>query len=280
MQEKAFYQQKLKSELAGRCERNPRYSIRAFAKALNVDVGALSRILSGKQIPSFKLAQTLLAALNLEAEELDQFMDSVAETQKGRNLERLSPLVRKYKTKLTDAKPSDLSIDLYRILADWYHVAILELTFTDEFQPNPRYIAKELGITVTEASLAVGRLESFGLLKIEDGIYSKTNAALSTADKHLSTPALRKNQKQFLDKAIHSLENDPIQERSITSMTMAIDPEKLPIAKQMIREFNQSLCKFLESGKRKRVYNMEIALYPLQVKTQPKSKLKNKNEEV
>jgi hypothetical protein len=49
-------------------------------------------------------------------------------------------------------------------------------------------------------------------------------------------------------------------------MTMAIDPEKLSAARQMIREFNQSLCQFLESGKRTRVYNLGVALCPLQVK--------------
>ena len=71
---------------------------------------------------------------------------------------------------------------------------------------------------------------------------------------------------QFLEKAVVSLEEDPIEERSITSMTMAIDPEKLPAAKKMIREFNQTLCQFLENGKRKRVYNLGVALYPIQKK--------------
>ena len=277
MNENTFYKTQLKKELAARIERNPRYSIRAFSKALDIDVGAFSRILSGKQIPSFKLAQKILSGLDLQPEDLDRFMDSIAQTQRSRNLERLSPLVRKYQQKSKHPKTADLSIDLYRIIADWYHFAILELTFVDEFQSHPRFIAKELGITVTEASLAVERLMNFGLLQEQDGVYIKTDVSLSTADKHLTTPALRKNQKQFLEKAIHSLENDPIEERNMSSMTMAIDPEKLPVAKQMIREFNQALCKFLESGKRKRVYNMEIALYPLQTKNKTKNKPKGNN---
>ena len=275
MNEQAFYNRHLKDVLADRCERNARYSVRSFAKALDIDIGALSRILAGKQIPSFKVAQKILTRLNLSPEEQNQFMDSVAETQRSRNLKRLSPLLRGYEKKKNSAKPADLSIDLYRIIADWYHVAILELTFVDRFHSHPQWIAKELGISVAESTLAIERLMNFGLLKQEDGVYVKTETQLSTLDKHITTPALRKNQKQFLEKAIHSLENDPIEDRNMSSMTMAIDPEKLPMAKQMVREFNQALCKFLESGKRKRVYNMEIALYPLQ--TKPKHKLKGNN---
>jgi hypothetical protein len=75
---------------------------------------------------------------------------------------------------------------------------------------------------------------------------------------------LKKNQKQFLEKAIYSLENDPLEERSHTNMTMAIDSKKMELAKQMIREFQMALCNVLETGKRDQVYNLSVALYPLQ----------------
>lgn len=261
MSETTFYQKCLREELQRRCERNPRYSIRAFARALKVDVGALSKILSGKQIPSMKIAQALLAALDITLEEQEAFLGSLTEKQKARNLQRRSPAFRSV---LTGIPPKELSIDLYRVIADWHHVAILELTFIEGFQNGPRWIAKKLGISVVEAKLAVQRLLDLGLLEENAGQLKKSGESFTTADKGLSTPALRKNQKQFMEKAIYSLENDPITDRSVTSMTMAIDPEKLPIARQMIREFKQTLCQFLESGKRTRVYNLGVALCPIQ----------------
>jgi uncharacterized protein (TIGR02147 family) len=259
----SYFRKKLKEELASRCSRNSRYSIRAFARALQIDVGALSRVLAGKQIPSFKLAQKIVDGLGLDKEERRIFLTSLAESQRERGLQRLSPIFAAFEE---SPKAKELSLEMYRVIADWYHAAILELTFVDEFQSNPRWIAKELGITIAEAKLAMERLVEFGLLGEKNGKLFKTNSKLTTADKHITTPALRKNQKQFLELATHSLENDPIEERSMTSMTMAIDPEKLPAAKEMIRDFNSKLCKFLESGKRKRVYNLEIGLYPVQKK--------------
>ncbi len=275
MSETAFYRKRLKAVLAERCDRNPRYSVRAFANGIKIDVGTVSRVLSGKQIPSFKLSKRLMDGIDLVPEERELFLASVAEAQRDRNLKRISPAFEAIQgPKLT---PKPLDIDFYRVIADWYHIAIMELTFTEDFESSPAFVAKELGISQTEAALGIERLLSLGLLKKNaSGKLVKSEEQLSTADKDRTTLALRKNQRQLLEKAIESLENDPIEERNMTSMTMAIDPEKLPIAKQMIREFNQALCKFLESGSRKRVYNLEVALYPIQ--KNPINRIKKKEK--
>jgi hypothetical protein len=47
-------------------------------------------------------------------------------------------------------------------------------------------------------------------------------------------------------------------------MTMSIDPAMLPEAKAQIEQFTQSLCKLLESGKRRQVYELGISLFPIQ----------------
>lgn len=254
------YRKILKEELAQRCERNPRYSVRSFAKSLSLDAGALSRILSGKQIPSLNVSNKILEALSLEPRMANQFLESVANVHSARPLQRRNSFTRQ---KFPEDPAKDLSIDLYRVIADWYHIAIMELTYVDEFTSSPKWIAGQLGISETEAKLAIERLLDLELLKIENGKLIKTETQLSTTDKHLTTPALRKNQKQLLEKSIISLEEDPIEQRSVTSMTMAIDPDRLPEAKRMIRDFNRKLCDFLENGKRKRVYNLGIALVPL-----------------
>ena len=70
-------------------------------------------------------------------------------------------------------------------------------------------------------------------------------------------------QKNLRKKAIKSLENDPIHTRSMTSMTMAIDPKKIKQAKELIDEFEINLSEFLEHGKKKEVYQLCISLFPL-----------------
>jgi len=256
-----LYRHYLSSELARRCENNPHYSLRAYAKALAVDAGTLSRILNGVQPLSFKMAKKLVDKLDLSPAQQEQFFLSLAQFQERRKLKRAHAPVE---IKEPEYKGEDLDIEYYRVIADWYHFALMEMTFLKTFKPEPRYLAQELGLSQTEAKLALERLVNLGLIQKKNGRYTKTKEKHSTTDRHVSTAALRKTQKQLLEKAIHSLENDPIEDRSNTNMMMTIDSSKLEIAKKMIREFQMTLCNFLETGKRDRVYNMSVALFPLQ----------------
>jgi len=53
-------------------------------------------------------------------------------------------------------------------------------------------------------------------------------------------------------------------------MTMAVDPKKLPLAKQRIQEFNRELSSLLETGDRTQVYQFQSCLFPLEIKTEMK----------
>ena len=70
--------------------------------------------------------------------------------------------------------------------------------------------------------------------------------------------ALRKMQSDLLAKAIDALEYIDPKLRDQSSITMAIDPSKLPEAKQKILEFRRSLMEFLEASNEKtEVYRQE-----------------------
>ncbi len=259
-----FYQKYLKKELARRMKANPSYSLRALARALSVDATALSRIIRGQQVPSAKLAAKLINALNASAEEREKFLASIARTQNKRDLTRRSPVWNTIVDRAALKDTKDLDSELYRVIGEWYHMAILVLTQEKGFQRSPRWIAEQLGISEPDAKLAVDRLLQLHLLEEKDETLVMTMDHMTSANKEESTAAHRRNQRQFLEKAIESLENDPIRERSHTSMTMAISLDKLDAAKQLIEDFSTSLCELLETGEQARVYNLSIALFPLQ----------------
>jgi uncharacterized protein (TIGR02147 family) len=270
--ESEYYRAALRNELAKRHERNPRYSVRAFAKALKVDPGVLSRVLSGNRVPSEKLARRLLTRLELGPKEERRFLASIASKHRSRGLQRMNPFFQTLKSVDT---PTELSIDLFRVISDWYHAAILEMTFVEGFKPTPQWIARNLQISVSEADMAIERMIQLGLLEWKGDKLVKAQDQLTTADKHITTPALRRHQKQILEKAIHSLENDPIEVRNMSAMTMAIDPSLVPAARKMVSEFMRAMCRFLESGSRQRVYELAVSLYPVQIDSQ-----ESKNESV
>lgn len=264
MKNSCFFLDYLGEELARRHEKNARYSTRAFAKSLDVDVASLSRILSGKQIPSYKVCQKIFLSLQVPPAEQHKLLASVATTRKIRGLKRVPPEFRKLESISEDRL--NLETDLWRSIADWYHGAILELTYVKGFRSDPKWIAQQFGISEPEAIQAIRRLERMKLLVRQNGVLKKANEQVSSGNKAITTPAHKRLQMQVLTKAKESLENDPIEIRNMSSMAMAIDPEKMPIAKKMIQDFSRELCRYLESGKRAQVYQLGICFYPISKK--------------
>src|SRR5690606_12528133 len=146
-----------------RLGRNPRYSLRAFARDLGLGPTRLSEILSGKQGLSSLSAQKIAQKMGLSREESEIFVLQV-ESQHGRSA--LSREMAKEKLKKIALIPDrSLNPDLFHIIAEWYHLAILELTRLKGFQSNSNWIAERLNLSVMEVDLALKRLLSLNLLK-------------------------------------------------------------------------------------------------------------------
>ena len=62
----------------------------------------------------------------------------------------------------------EIALDSFRIIADWYHFAILELTEVEGFKSNAAWIAKRLGISRKIAKESIERLFDTGLLAKKD----------------------------------------------------------------------------------------------------------------
>jgi uncharacterized protein (TIGR02147 family) len=222
-----------------------------MAQQLGLPSGRLSEILNGRRRLSRPLAEKISEALAYPPKKRAKFLDLV-DSQNGGWIE-------------TTEKPGylQLSTDAFHVLADWYHFAILSLIETDDFNPAPAAIAQRLGISPTQARSSLDRLIRLGLIRVlTDGTILKTSANISTTH-DVESAALRFSHKQNLELAIASLEDHAINERDITSMTMAVDSEKLPIAKAMIKKFRRDVCTFLEGGVKNEVYNLNVQLIPL-----------------
>lgn len=78
------YVEILRRELMRRQGRNPRYSMRSYARFLGMDASSLSRILKGKQQLSITLCQRVIARLALPDGERDRFVESLADSSRRR----------------------------------------------------------------------------------------------------------------------------------------------------------------------------------------------------
>ncbi len=227
--------------------RNPSYSVRAFARKLGMSSAAVSEILNGKRRISRKLALRIADRLALDPE---QTRALVASFEGARTEINTRPL-------------QNLDMEHFRVVADWYHFAILSLAETEGFRGEAKWIAQRLDLPVREVEAAIKRLEKLEmLLRDGRGRLRATGVQYATPDE-IANVALRRLHAQNLELARVSLERDPIDQRDFSAVTMAIDPAKLPEAKKLIRKFHKQLNLLLGSGRKKDVYKMCLQLIPL-----------------
>ena len=74
----------LKNEFAGRCGRNPLYSLRKFAMDLGVKSGPLSAMFSGKRSLTLKTFETIVPRLRLAKDQEEKYRQWVINTLEGR----------------------------------------------------------------------------------------------------------------------------------------------------------------------------------------------------
>lgn len=258
----AFHIDCLKKEFQRRRLSNPQYSLRAFSKSIGVDIGVLSRTLSGKRSLSVTSADRISRNLKLTPEERSSFLHSIGQEKIKRDLSRV-PVPGDI---VDDGQFHAVGNDEFRVIADWYHYAIMEMTFIHPKGLSIAQVSRSLGISKFEARTAIERLLSVGLLKKEGRVLKKTRANITTGDKNTTSLALRRHQKQMLQLGSVSLDRDALPERNFNSMTMAIDPAKLVTARVRIEKFVEDLCRHLEGPKRKKVYTLQVGLFPLEKK--------------
>ena len=245
----------LQTEFLRRSSINPLYSIRAFARLLGTDFSALAKILSGKRKIGPITIRKLGPRVGLRPDQISVFTDKIKNPQQmGLGAEVDQP------------EYQQLTLDSFQIISDWYHYAILELMRVDDFKPDFLSIGRKLGISTTKVCVALERMKRVGILAVSpEGKWTdRSSGRSSTIGDHFTTSAFRNLQRQILEKAIIALEEIPFELRDQTSMTMAIDSTKLPIAREQIKIFRRKLSTFLSRGeKRDAVYHLSISLYPV-----------------
>ena len=255
------YRKFLRNELKHRKFSNPKYSLRAFARDLGVSPQVLSMVMNGKK--SFSSASAIAVARRLGLSQADaSYFHDIVELSHAKT-EELKEIIqfRIQRHSETDSYHT-LQSDLFKTISDWFHYAILELTTTRQSRNDPAWISDRLGVPPAEIRGALKRLEDLGLLTVQGNKLRKTDLNLATTH-DIPSEAVRKFTLQLLEKAAQAVEQQSIDERDFGTMTMSIDPAKLPEAKKRIQKFRRELARFLESGDRIEVYTFSSQLFRL-----------------
>lgn len=235
----------LQREYIERSKKNPAYSLRAFAKYLEIDQSFLSKVLKGQRPVTNKLVATIGPKLGLKPQQVKALF-----------------------TAGTAAMPSFLSLsdDEFDLLSEWHHFAIIELSKTKGFKLDPRKIAKRLGLHVEEIRDALARLERLGFIQITGKEFKVLTPNTTWTNTSSSSAARKKFQKNLIQKSMEAIDDVPFDLRENGSLTVAINKERLPEFKEKLKEIRKELAEFFQPDGEQNldeVYQLTMALFPL-----------------
>ncbi|MGZ3818167.1 MAG: TIGR02147 family protein [Bdellovibrio sp.] len=238
----------LKDELDRRKKNNSRYSLRSFANSLKISPAQLSQLMNGKRNFTPTILNQISKALHFSPEEERKMHTDV--------------FLSKYFVSESAAKKHQLKEDEFRLIADWYHFAILSLCKIKNAKADPYWISSRLGITVAEAKESLHRLKRLNI--IEDSKLLKRKAAPLNVVSEVPSRAILAYHNKILNLALDKLNSVPTERRDFSAMTFLADPKKIPAARKMVEEFQDQLANFFQTPNAKEVFLVSCQVFPLE----------------
>ncbi len=225
--------------------KNPAFSLRSFARALNVQPGRLSEILARKR--------------PLTTRQLYKFAEQLSVP--------LSELERSIKGTLSTSTPmsyADISEEQFEVLANPVHFHIMSAMELGGYDGQPKWLARVLGVDICLVRAALERLQSCRLVKsLTSDHWQLVEATSTTASYGTPNAALRRAHRASIEHALNCLDDVPLQLRDISSITLAIDPRKIEKARTLIQKFRRKLASEVEVGNKSEVYELNVQLVPV-----------------
>lgn len=235
--------------------RNPSFSLRAYAKRLEVQSSPLSEILKGKRRVSRSMAEKFATKLMLDPTETMYLLKDFPAVQKRNSYAK--------EKKSQDMEMTRLNAEQFNLISDWVHYAILNLITTKDFISDPKWIAERLAVKKEKVDECLTRLFKLELIKRNDeGHFVRTKSNLNTSDDVVSL-SVKKAHLIDMDMAKEKLLQCDVSQRDFTSITIPFDQSLMPEVKQMIRKLQSEIYELMQEHGPQEVYKINTYLYPL-----------------
>lgn len=240
MSEVYEYRTTLQTELERRVQRNPRYTLRSFARDLNISASSLSLILAGKQGLSVGTATAICKYLKLEDREIKIFVTSVKSLH-SRNAKERAQSKRALDHLLKIHRESVLNSKVFQAISRWQIFAIIEFIRS---HPNasPNGIANSLRLSLSTVHDSLLKLQSTGIL-MKNSAEWKIQAEILSIISEAPSRVIRDFHQGVLSRVSEAIEKQPMKERSLSSTFFAADPRKFQEIQTKIKEFRMNLIR-------------------------------------
>ena len=136
----------LKKKFSQKKERNLSYSLRSYSRDLGLDPSNLSKIMNYQKEIGSRLRTRLGKKMGFQALEIDGLLKPNSHA------------------KTTDFNYNTHSLQVFQVVSEWQHYAILEVFKLQSFSQKVSWIAHRLGLTIEKTKESIQRLQEVGLI--------------------------------------------------------------------------------------------------------------------
>lgn len=154
-----------------------------------------------------------------------------------------------------------LQEDQFKLISDWYHSAILAMTRLKTVQSDPRWLARQLGISPEETHQAMQRLERLGIIETKPLLKQICDPIEVVSD--IPSKAIQKYHKQNLNLAAEKIDTVPNHLREFQSISLALTAGQIKVLKKMIDQFLEQAAEVEVNNKNQIIYNLNVQLFPI-----------------
>ena len=183
-----YYNSKMKEILSLKQRDNPHYSLRVFARDLDIHPGTLAKVISGERGLPVKNAEVVINKLKLTPKERTLFLESSFRRNAKLDDIKLDPFDTRY---LVDESN-------YKVISEWEHFIVTDLFDIPDFQRTSNDVSFRLNIPLSRVEVVVENLLVSGILaKDEEGKIVNVQGTIKTTE-DIKSQALKESHKETL----------------------------------------------------------------------------------
>lgn len=237
----------IKKAFSERQKKNPQYSLRSFARDLDVSPGRLSRILNGKDEAGNRLISAVLRSKVFTAEEHQELSQCLKEME--------NPFTGQYQYQGYD-------LDAQDVAAVWHHLAVFNLITIQGLECTEDLISKRLSMALEDVQRSldflirhksIQKTEAGTYVSHSDQMYFSPKLFNEIYDAHLKY--LVENRKRALEGGSNNT--------FFGLVTVTLSEEAFQRAKLLLNKTMAKICKEDQSTPDKKVFHVSTQLFAI-----------------
>ena len=247
----------LKDEYRELNVRNSSYSLRAYAKRLQLAAPELNSFLHRKRKFSVKKSLKILKNTNLETKKKDKLIDFTKSYKPKFEVYSCSKIYNK------------ISEENFSIIKDWYYYVILCTLEINTKGITKESLSSKIEISDEELSRALIELERLDLISKDGTMYFHAGKNISI-ERPDNPHFLKQHHRQNIERALSAFDTCDNKTISISGTTFSIPEDKVSEAFSMIDDFRKYFACYFADHDADSVYRLNLQLFPMALKAKDK----------